>query len=166
MGMLGALWGFSGVVGLLGYAIYRLVPRANEALNGPLTTGQWVFLIGFSVFMLVAEGYRGFQKKFSPRTAARVKYLHDHPRGLHVLLAPFFCMGYFHAKRKTRITAISLTFGIVLLVVLVAYLPVPWRGLVDFGVVLGLSYGILSFAVLTVQAFVCGKRFHHSPEVP
>jgi len=74
-------------------------------------------------------------------------------------------MGYFHAKRKTRITAICLTLGIVLLVVLVRYLPTPWRGLVDFGVVLGLSYGILSFAASTAQAFL-GKNFRHSPEVP
>jgi hypothetical protein len=165
MGAIGAFWGFSGVIALLGYAVYRLAPRAAEALNGSLTMAQWVFLVGFSVFMLVAEGYRGFQKKFSPRTAARVKYLHDHPRWLHVLLAPFFCMGYFHAKRKTRLTAISLTAGIVLLVVLVAYLPSPWRGLVDFGVVLGLSYGILSFVVLTARAFY-GKGFLHSPEIP
>lgn len=165
MGSIGAFWGFSGVVTLLGYAVYRLAPRAAEALNTPLTTVQWVFLIGFSAFMLVAEGYRGFQKKFSPRTAARVKHLHDHPRWHHVLFAPFFCMGYFHAKRKTRITAIALTLGIILLVTLVAYLPSPWRGLVDFGVVLGLSYGILSFVAFTAQAFY-GKGFSHSPEVP
>lgn len=159
------MWGFSGVVALLGYAVYRLVPRAAEALNTPLTPVQWVFLIGFALFMLVAEGYRGFQKKFSPRTAARVKYLHDHPGILHVILAPFFCMGYFHAKRKTRITAIALTAGIVLLVVLVGYLPAPWRGLVDFGVVLGISYGILSLVVFTAKAFL-EKDFPHSPEVP
>ena len=74
-------------------------------------------------------------------------------------------MGYFHAKQKTRITAVALTLGIVLLVTLVGYLPVPWRGLVDCGVVLGLSYGILSFAALTAQVFY-GKGFNHSPEVP
>jgi hypothetical protein len=165
MGAIGAIWGFSGVVALLGYAVYRLAPRAAEALNAPLTSAQWVFLVGFAVFMLVAEGYRGFQKKFSPRTAARVKYLSDHPSSLHVLFAPFFCMGYFFAKRKTQITAISLTIGIVLLVVLVRYLPAPWRGLVDFGVVLGLSYGILTFAYFTVQAFR-DERYPHSPEVP
>lgn len=165
MGELGALWGFSGVVGLLGYAIHRLVPRASEALETPLTTAQLVFLVGFALFMLVAEGYRGFQKKFSPRTAARVKYLRDHPRFLHVILAPFFCMGYFHSRPKTRITAICLTAGIVLLVVLVGYLPSPWRGLVDFGVVLGLGYGILSFALFTAKA-LWGRKFTHSPEVP
>lgn len=165
MGYLGAIWGFSGVVALIGFAIYRLAPRAGEALSGSLTTTQWIFLVGFAVFMLFAEGYRGFQKKFSPRTAARVRYLRDHPRALHVALAPAFCMGYFHATRKTRITSISLTVGIVLLVILVRYLPTPWRGLVDFGVVLGLSYGILSFAIFTAKALF-GEEYHPSPEVP
>lgn len=165
MGVFGAIWGFAGVVALIGCAIYRLAPRAWESLQSPLTTGQWIFLVVFALFMLVAEGYRGFQKKFSPRTAARVKYLRDHPAMLHVLLAPFFCMGYFFAKRKTQITAICLTLGIILLVVLVRFLPTPWRGIVDFGVVLGLSYGVISFAVFTLMALF-QKDYAHSPEVP
>ncbi|MEX2579256.1 MAG: hypothetical protein WD342_09370 [Verrucomicrobiales bacterium] len=136
-----------------------------ESLDSPLTVVQWIFLVAFAVFMLVAEGYRGFQKKFSPRTAARVKYLRDHPRPLHVILAPFFCMGYFFAKRKTRITAICLTLGIVLLVVLVGFLPSPWRGIIDFGVVLGLTYGLVTFAAFTAKA-VFADGFSHSPEVP
>tara|TARA_R110002096_G_scaffold10868_11_gene41046 strand:- start:2277 stop:2780 length:504 start_codon:yes stop_codon:yes gene_type:complete len=165
MGFFGAVWGFAGVVALLGYAIARLTPRAMEALESTLTTGQWVFLVIFAIFMLVAEGYRGFQKKFSPRTAARVKYLKDHPRVLHVLFAPLFCMGYFFAKRKTKITAFCLTIGIVMLVLLVGLMKQPWRGLVDFGVVLGLSYGIISFAVYTAKALFA-PSFEHSPEVP
>lgn len=165
MGIFGAIWGFSGVVALLGYAIWRLAPRAADSLQSPLEWHHWAFLVVFAVFMLVAEGYRGFQKKFSPRTAARVRHLRLHPKPLHVLLAPAFCMGYFHAKRRTRITAISLTLGIVLLVVLVSYLPKPWRGLVDFGVVLGLGYGIASFVVYTGQALT-SANFPHSPETP
>ena len=165
MGKVGALWGFLGVNALLGYAVYRLAPRAMEALESELETKHWVFLVIFAIFMLVAEGYRGFQKKFSPRTAARVKYLHDNPKPLHVLLAPFFCMGYFFAKRKTQITAICLTVGIILLVILIRYLPFPWRGLVDFGVVLGLSYGILSFVIFTAKALF-GENYPHSPETP
>ena len=165
MGIIGAVWGFSGIVALIGFAIYRLTPRAMEALETSLTTVQWIFLVAFAVFMLVAEGYRGFQKKFSPRTAARVKYLRDHPRGLHVLLAPFFCMGYFFAKRKTQITAICLTLGIVLLVILVGLLPNPWRGLIDFGVVLGLTYGVISFALFTAKALF-SEDYPHAPEIP
>jgi hypothetical protein len=165
MGILGAIWGFSGVSALLGYAIWRLAPRAAESLQSPLTWLHWTFLVVFAIFMLVAEGYRGFQKKFSPRTAARIRHLRDHPAPLHVLLAPAFCMGYFHAKRRTRITAISLTLGIVLLVMLVSYLPKPWRGLVDFGVVLGLAYGMATLAVYTFLA-LARREFAHSPETP
>lgn len=165
MGFIGALWGFSGVVMLLLFAVFRLAHRAEEALDSTLSAGQWVFLVAFSLFMLIAEGYRGFQKKFSPRTAARVKYLYDHPNALRVLLAPLFCMGYFFATRKTRITAICLTLGIILLVVLVRFVPQPWRGMIDFGVVLGLSYGIISFGIFTIQALFT-PSFPHSPEVP
>lgn len=165
MGRIGAIWGFAGVAALLGFAVYRLGMRAMELKGVSLNSGQWLFLVVFAVFMLVAEGYRGFQKKFSPRTAARVRFLYEHPRPLHVLLAPFFCMGYFHAKRKTQITAISLTVGIVLLVLLVRLLPSPWRGMVDLGVVLGLSYGLISFALFTARAF-SAKGLQHSPEVP
>ncbi|MAS92646.1 MAG: hypothetical protein CMO55_05560 [Verrucomicrobiales bacterium] len=165
MGIIGAVWGFVGVVSLLGFAIFRLAPRAWEALSEPLSTVQWIFLIGFTLFMLVAEGYRGFQKKFSPRTAARVKYLRDHPHPVRVILAPLFCMGYFFAKKKTQITSICLTLGIILLVVIVRFLPNPWRGLVDTGVVLGLAYGIVTFAVFTAKA-LGGGEYSHSPEVP
>lgn len=165
MGRIGAIWGFGGVFTLLGFAIYRLGARALEIAGVSLSPAQWIFLVVFALFMLVAEGYRGFQKKFSPRTAARVRYLYDHPRPSHVALAPFFCMGYFHATRRTRIASISLTVGIVLLVLLVRLLPNPWRGIVDFGVVLGLSYGLVSFIAFTILAF-SQRGLRHSPEVP
>ncbi|MEM9283232.1 MAG: hypothetical protein AAGA96_15525 [Verrucomicrobiota bacterium] len=165
MGSIGALWGFTGVVALLTYAIARLSTRAIEALEMPLSTLQWCFLVGFAAFMLFTEGYKGFQRKFSPRTAARVKYVRDQPTWLRVLLAPLFCMGFFGSKRKTFITAYVLSLGIVLLVLLVGYLNQPWRGLIDFGVVLGLSYGIVSFSIFTIKALF-GAEFDHSPEVP
>ncbi len=165
MRIIGALWGLLGVTALIGSAIYRLTPKAIEALEMGLSLGQWIALVGFALFMLVAEGYRGFQKKFAPRTAARVKYLHDHPTPLRMLLAPFFCMGYFHAKRKTQLTAIILTLGIIMLVILVHFCPQPWRGIIDFGVVLGLTWGIICFWIFTYQAMT-NKDYPHSPETP
>ena len=165
MGWIGAIWGLAGVLALLGCAIYRLTPRALEAIRADLSSLQWGILIVWVVFMLVAEGYRGFQKKFSPRTAARIRHLRDHPLPLHVALAPLFCMGYFHALRKTRIIAFALTFGILLLVISVHYVPKPWRGIIDAGVVLGLSYGVISLIVFAFLA-LCRKDFPHSPEVP
>lgn len=136
-----------------------------EAIDMGLSTWQWIVLVIFALFMLVSEGYRGFQKKFSPRTAARVKYLYDNPHPVRGLLAPFFCMGYFHAKRKTQLTAIILTLGIIMLVILVSFCPQPWRGIIDFGVVLGLTWGILSFVIFTIQALT-NSNYPHSPETP
>lgn len=165
MGAIGAIWGFLGVNLLIGCAVFRLAPRAMEALRWDLSPWQWTLLGLWLVFMLVSEGYRGFQKKFSPRTAARVRYLRDHPTGLRVLLAPLFCMGYFHANRKTRIIAYGLTTGIVVLVILVSLCPQPWRGIIDCGVVAGLVWGLASFWICTFQA-VTRLEFLHSPEVP
>ena len=96
MKILGPFWGIIGVCALIGSAVYRLSFHAYEALLMPLSVIQWIFVSGFTLFMLVAEGYRGFQKKFSPRTAARVRHLRDNPKALHVLLAPVFCMGFIH----------------------------------------------------------------------
>ena len=165
MRIFGPLWGVAGVCALLGCAIYRLYPRAMEAIDSGLSGMQWAVLVIWTIFMVVAEGYRGFQKKFSPRTAARVRYLRDKPDLLRTVLAPFFCMGYFHANKKTKIIAISLTLGIILLVVLVSFCPQPWRGIIDFGVVLGLTYGIISFLAFTWQALT-QKDYGHSPETP
>lgn len=165
IGILGSIWGTIGVSALLGSAIYRLSFWAFEAINQGLSGFQWVVLIGWSIFMVVAEGYRGFQKKFSPRTAARIKYLRDQPDIVRSLLAPLFCMGFFHANKKTRIIAYCLTFGILILVCLVRMCPQPWRGIVDFGVVLGLSYGLISLLCFTFQAMT-RKNYPHSPETP
>ena len=36
------------------------------------------------------------------RVAARVHYLLHHPTPVRVILAPFFCLGYFGAPRRRR----------------------------------------------------------------
>lgn len=151
-GWLGALWGLGGVLLLLGFAIYRLTPLAVEALKSPLTAIQWVALVAFTIFMAHSEGYRGFQKAFSPRVAARAKHLRDEPTFIRVLLAPFFCMAYFAAPRRRRIAAYALTTGVILLVVLVQRLDQPWRGIVDTGVVIGLGWGMLATLVYWFRA--------------
>lgn len=165
IGILGSIWGILGVSALLGCAIYRLSHWAFAAIQNGLSGFQWVLLVGWSLFMVVAEGYRGFQKKFSPRTAARIKYLRDRPDLVRSLLAPVFCMGFFHANKKTRIIAFCLTFGILILVMLVRICPQPWRGIIDFGVVLGLSYGLISLLYFTFQALT-KRNYPHSPETP
>ena len=165
MGLFGAVWGLAGVLALLTSACYRLWPKAVDAFSHPFAWHHWLTLAVIVFGMAYAEGYKGFQKAFSPRVAARARYLRDHPRTLHVLLAPLFCMGYFHATRRRKITSLSLTLGIVVLVILVSFVAQPWRGIIDAGVVVGLAWGVLTVAWYGLTA-LRSEEFRYSPEVP
>ncbi len=165
MGMFGALWGVTGVSLLLGGAVLRLWQMAAEAFHSDFYWYHWVSLICMVLFMSYAEGYKGFQQGFSPRVAARARYLRSFPNLPRTLLAPFFCMGYFHATKRRMTVSISLTLGIIFLVLAVRLLPQPWRGIVDAGVVVGLVWGLVTLLLYSFQALTA-KEFRHSPEVP
>jgi len=165
IGTLAAIWGVAGVVLLLSSAVYRLSFPAVATFSYPLGPRHWLALAVSIVTMGFSEGYRGFQQGFSPRVAARARYLRNHPRALHALLAPLFCMGYFHAVRRRKIVSFSVTAGIVVLVVLVRALVQPWRGIVDLGVVLGLVWGIVSILPFAAAALTA-EDFGYSPDVP
>jgi hypothetical protein len=160
-----AIWGLAGVVLLLGSAVYRLTPIALEALASDLQSRHWIGLALVLFFMAYAEGYRAFQLGFSPRVAARARYLMTHKEMPHAVLAPLFCMAYFHAVKRRRIVSLSVTAGIIVLIVLVRLLPQPWRGIVDAGVVVGLAWGLVSLLIFGFQALF-SDSFPFSPEVP
>ena len=148
-----AVWGVAGVLALLGQALIRLTPLAIEPLEKQmLSSWQLVLYVLWAVANAYAEGYRGFQKAFSPRVVARALHLGRNPRPLHVLFAPAFCMALFHAKRKNLLLSWGLTVFIVLAVILTRQLPQPWRGIVDVGVVVGLVWGAISIVVIFVRA--------------
>jgi len=165
-GRVGAVWGVGGIVAMLVYAIVRIGGRAIDALSYDLAWYHWAVLILNIVFMAYSEGYRGFHKAFSPRVVARARHLACNPRPFHVLLAPLFCMGYFHATRRRLIGTYALTSMILLFVVIIRQLEQPWRGIIGAGVVVGLVWGtasILSFVVLALNG---QQAEQHSPEVP
>jgi hypothetical protein len=165
MSRIGAYWGLAGVMLLLGSAVYRLAPIAAESLA---SKWHWYHMSAFIVvlvFMAYAEGYRAFQLAFSPRVAARARYLLTHSNLLHIVLAPLFCMAYFHAPRRRRITSLSVTAGIIMLIILVRLLPQPWRGIIDCGVLVGLVWGLVSLAIFGYQALT-RQTFTYAPEVP
>jgi len=111
MGILGAAWGITGVSLLLSSAIFRLARVAAEAFSHPFDWRHWTALVALLLFMGYAEGYRGFQQRFSPRVAARARYLRERPNLFRSALAPLFCMGFFHATRRRKIVTLSLTLG-------------------------------------------------------
>jgi len=165
IGSIGAVWGVAGVALLLGSAVYRMTPRALAAFAVPFRWHHWLALAACILIMAYAEGVRGFQQRFSPRVAARARYLREHPQAFHVVLAPIFCMGFIHATRRRKIVSLSVTAGIIVLVLAVHRVPQPWRGIIDAGVVAGLAWGIVSLLWYAV-AGLTRKDFPYSPEVP
>ena len=165
VGAAGAVWGIVGVSLLIVGAVYRLGSVAIDAFAYPLDWRHWVFLVVFLVFMTVSEGYQGFQRGFSPRVAARARYLARHPNLVRALFAPLFCMGFFHATRRRQVTSILVTTGIVVAVVLVRQLAQPWRGIVDLGVVAGLVWGLVALGIFSYLAFTT-EAFGQPTDVP
>ena len=147
LGTIAAFWGLTGALTILAYAVVRMTRHASEAFTYDLGIVHYLALVGFAGFMAYSEGYKGFQKGYSPRVASRALYLRDRSTMLRLLLAPLFCMGFFHAPRKRRIVVVVLLLGIALIVVLFQFIPQPWRGVLDVGVIVGLSWGIIATLV-------------------
>jgi hypothetical protein len=154
-GAAAATWGLVGVAALLLRAIWRLAPIARQAFTGPpLRPTAWVIAAGWLAFMAYFEGYQGFQRGFAPRVVVRAVHLAAHPRPLHALLAPLYCMGLVHATRRRMITGWSVVTGIIALVLAVSRVAQPSRGIVDAGVVLGLAWGLAAIVVFAVRALL------------
>lgn len=146
-------WGVLGVMVVVGEAVARLAWFAYTTLQvRALGVTELAFFFCFLALILYAEGYRGFQKRFSPRTVARAVHLARHPHPLSVLLAPLYCMGLFGAPRRRLITNWLLIAGIVALVFLIRLLPPLYRALVDAGVACALLWGLVSMGVYAVLA--------------
>jgi hypothetical protein len=143
-------WGLLGVAGLISSAIWRLTPRVVELADFALGPLHWLVLAAFTPYMAYAEGYKGFHLNFAPRVVARALYLRQAQARrplqhiLFTVLAPAFCMGYFHATRRRMLVSWLVSSAIVVLVLGVSHAPQPWRGIVDAGVVTGLAVGFAS----------------------
>jgi len=69
------------------------------------------------------------------------------------VLAPFFCIGYFDIERRRQIVVIAVTAMVIGFIIGARFLPQPWRGIVDLGVVAGLAWGVIALCIFTAQAF-------------
>ncbi len=143
MRKVGAWWAVVGFSALMLWAIWRLSHVVAEGLVAPLEWQHWLLLLANAVFMAYSEGYRGFQLGYSPRLARRVRNLRAAGRPLDCLLAPAYVMGFFAAPRRRLLTTYLVTAGIIGLIVLFHQFSQPWRGILDAGVVIGLTWGLI-----------------------
>jgi hypothetical protein len=163
LGRLAAAWGVLGVVALLLEAIVRLGVHAWTALSAhPLTPVHWVSAAAWCAAMVFFEGHRGFHRSFSPRVVARAAELARSPTPGRVALAPLYCMGLLWAPSGVLLRQWTLVALVVALVLGVARLDQPLRGLVDLGIVSGLGYGLGT--VIAAAARALGSRRPAAPE--
>ncbi len=142
LGTVAAFWGMFGVCGVLLYAVWRMLGHVQEGFLHSFEVSHYALMIPWLFFMAYSEGYKGFQKSFSPRVAARACFLKDNSTWLRALLAPIFCMGFFDSTRKRKIVIWVLLVMVTAFVILFQYISQPWRGILDLGVVVGLSWGV------------------------
>jgi len=156
-----SIYGTGGVIYILAKAIYRVAPIALEPFSEgsiPLTPFQLGAYFITCLFFAYAEGYKGFQKKFSPMVVSRSLTLDmNNSKIHHFLLGPFYSMGLFHAVKKRMILSWSLSLGIPAVAIAVKKLPYPWRNIIDAGVIVGLSWGCISIFLNYFKAIFTGK---------
>jgi len=162
--LLAPVWGIGGFVAILVIALYRLIPNTLAAFEFPFSWWHWAVLIINTLMMAYYEGYKGFQRGYSPRVAARARYLRDHGSTLDRLFAPLFCMAFYAAPRRRIIATWVLTVFITVLIILFQYLPQPIRGVLDAGVVVGLTWGLIATLWFGLQAFTQDQT--SDPEAP
>lgn len=154
-----ALWGVGGVLLLFGQALVRLTPIAWEAMtSGTLSSMQWAIYVGWVLVSAYTEGYRAFQKGFAPRVVKRAFELAAAPNTLAVVLAPAYCMTLFAAPRTRMLISWTVNLCVVAAVVYVRKLSQPWRGIIDGGVVVGLSWGVVCLVREFAIAYVAWSR--------
>lgn len=160
--VLSSLWGSCGVVYILAKAIKRVVPIALEPFTKaegvvPLTQVQLAAYIITCLWFAYVEGYKGFQLKFSPLVVSRSFTLQPSSSPIHhLLLAPLYSMGLFHATKKRMIISWSVSIGVAAIVAAVKRMPYPYRNIVDAGVVCGLTWGSISILGGYIISLVTG----------
>jgi hypothetical protein len=166
-----SLWGAGGVVYILAKSIRRILPIALEpflATSVPLSPFQLGAYVSMCLWFAYVEGYKGFQLKFSPLVVARAQTLKPFNGSPihHILFAPFYSMGLFHATKKRKIVSWSVSIGVGMIVAAVKRLPYPWRNIVDAGVIVGLSWGSLSIMIGWIKAAIMGQETKMDPALP
>lgn len=172
--VLASIWGTGGVLYILAKAIKRVMPIALEPFQKgagvtPLSQVQLGIYIFTCAWFAYVEGYKGFQKKFSPLVVRRSQTLltkSGSSNPVHLLLAPLYSMGLIHATKKRKIVSWSVTLGVATVVAIVKRLPYPWRNIIDAGVVAGLSYGSLSIVLIALKSAITKQPPAIDPALP
>jgi hypothetical protein len=161
------LWGVLQVFSILGNAIKRILPIAIEPFkNKDMNIYQCTAYLLFSIFMGYTEGYKGFQCKLSPLVVKRASLLYENKSILTFLFSGPYSMGLFNASKKRLIVSWGISLGVMGLTFLVKKLPYPYRSIIDGGVVVGLTWGLVSIGLQFIKSIYSGKPPDIDPCLP
>jgi hypothetical protein len=148
------VWGAGAVLLSLLDAIVRLSRVAYEGIShGMLSGAQLGFTVVWTLVIVYGEGYRAFGSVLAPRMAARLMHLSTRGTATGRALAPLHALSLFDTPPRRLFSAWVLLVGIVTIVLIVRKLPQPWRGSVDLGVVLALTWGSVAIVRECVRAW-------------
>lgn len=162
-----SVWGVLGAMALLGFGVWRVFPHALEPMLTPgsmTRTQAWLYAFCV-VFNAWTEGYKAFQKMVVPRALVRAHWLNEHPGRIPAWSAPFFVAGFFAMKRRALIVRYVFLIVIIGVIVGMRFVPQPWRGIIDAGVVVGLGWGWIAMGVGLVQ-LIRGVVPDADPQIP
>eukprot|EP00913_Durusdinium_trenchii_P000155 g139.t1 len=95
-------WAIVGVILLLLNGVRRCVPVALQPFTQGLGPAGWCAYVLSGFFFIYAEGYRGFQQKFSPLVVRRALLLDGQQPFHRQVLAPAYAMAFFHAHKRRK----------------------------------------------------------------
>ena len=148
------IYSIGGVIAIFSSAIYRLFPHVQKSMSYDFSALNWIILTIYLIVMIVGKGYFALHRGFVPRVINRSELLAKDGKLVDRLLAPLYCMGFFKAPKKRMIISYVMIFFIVLFIVSASKIVQPWRGIIDLGVVVGLSLGILSLLFLGFKKLI------------
>lgn len=144
MGPLVSAWTLTGVAALFAWAIYRLGARGIATIRAGLDTGEWTVLVLLTAAFVYGEGFLALDRRWVPRVVERARRVRDDRRLVVRVLAPLYGLSLVGTSRLELARGWLGTAAIVVAVVLVAGLPAPWRGIVDFSVAVALFWGLVA----------------------
>ena len=148
------IYSIGGVIAIFSSAIYRLYPHVKKSMSYEFSTLNWIVLAAYLIVMIVGKGYFALHRGFVPRVVNRSELLVENGNLLDRLFAPLYCMGFFKAPKKRLIISYSMLLLIITFIASASKISQPWRGIIDLGVVIGLSLGILSLVILGFKKLI------------
>ena len=153
-GRLAEGWALLGVSFVFLKSAMQLGVRGVVTMLSGMTTGEWMAFIVITALFVYGEGVRALQMKYMPYVLRRIAQLPGES-AVNQILAPLYAFSLIGAERRVLVKAWAGTAAIVAAVIIVRQFSEPWRGIVDFGVAMALTWGLIA---LLAGAWKAGAR--------